>query len=129
MEKQIQVCILSGSNLAYIGDAVFELLVRERVLSGGSNSQKYLNNEVKKYVNATAQAKMYFYVYDILTEEEQNILKRGKNAKIKTVPKNCSIMEYKMATGLEALFGYLYLRNDKVRLYEIFNKCIIFEGR
>jgi len=71
---------------------------------------------------------MYLFVFDKLKEEEQAILKRGKNAKANTIPKNCSFMEYKMATGLEALFGYLFLNNEMDRLHEIFEICIMYEG-
>ena len=98
--------------LAHIGDAVFEVLVRLTVLTDG-------NAPVNK-LHAKAQAEMYYRIQDILTEEEADVFRRGRNAKSFTVPKNADLMDYRHATGLEALFGYLYLKGEKERVVELF---------
>ena len=108
--------------LAFIGDAVFELLVRERLLSKGSMPANKLHALAVKKVKAAAQAKAYYELEQILSEEEQDILRRGRNANTTKVPKSCTPDEYRKATAIESLFGYLYIggRIDRVEeLYEI----------
>lgn len=112
---------LSSLVLAYVGDAVFELFVRLTVLSDGNAPVNHLHKKAKNIVNAKAQAEMYFTVASILTEEEEGVFRRGRNAKSNTVPKNMDLMDYRHATGLEALFGYLYLKGDKARALELFS--------
>ena len=97
--------------LAHIGDAGFEVLVRLTVLTDGNAPVNKLHKKARAIVNAKAQAEMYYRIQDILTEEE---------AKSFTVPKNADLMDYRHATGLEALFGYLYLKGEKERVVELF---------
>ena len=110
--------------LAYMGDAVFDILVREFVLSKGNMPANKLHKTAKGYVNAGSQAKMYMRLEEILSEEELAVMKRGRNAKSYTHAKNQTMTDYRHATGLEALFGYLYLKKDTRRIKELFDICI-----
>ena len=110
--------------LAYMGDAVFDIFVREMVLSKGNMPANKLHKLAKSYVNAASQAEMYMRLEEIVTEEELAVMKRGRNAKSYTKAKNQTITDYRHATGLEALFGYLYLKKDMERLNELFEFCI-----
>lgn len=112
---------ISPLALAFLGDGVFELLVRTSILNRNKNPKK-LHVEVIKSVRASAQAKKILSVLDELTEEEKAVYKRGRNAKSHTVPKNAVLADYKNATGLEALFGYLYLLNRGDRILELYKK-------
>ncbi len=110
--------------LAYMGDAVFDIYVREFVLSKGNMPANKLHQIAKSYVNAASQAKMYICLEQCVTEEELSVLKRGRNAKSYTHAKNQSVTDYRHATGLEALFGYLFLKKDTKRIEELFDICI-----
>ena len=114
---------LSPLNLAYLGDAVFELYVRSHLISSRESVNK-LHKKAKDSVSAEAQAKMYSLILGILTDEEFAVIKRGRNAKSVTVAKNASISDYRHATGLEALFGYLFLKGEHERLSELFDRCL-----
>lgn len=107
---------LSTLSLAYIGDAVFELMVRTELMSKYNTTAGKLHQKAKKIVNAKAQAEMYFRIEKEFTETEAAVFKRGRNAKSATVPKNASLIDYRHATGLEAVFGYLYLTGNFERL-------------
>ncbi len=111
---------LSPLSLAYIGDGVFELLVRSMILS--DKPAKELHEDAKSYVCAEAQAKMYFKIIDLLDEEERAVLKRGRNAKTAS-RKSCRVTDYHHATALEALFGYLYLMKRTERIEYLFKIC------
>lgn len=113
---------LSALALAYVGDAVFEMLVRTKVLSWGNAPVNVLNKKARGIVNAKAQSDMYFRIEEFLTDEEKGVFRRGRNAKSHTVPKNADIMDYRHATGLESLFGYLYLCGNMERAIELFDK-------
>ncbi|HEY4543346.1 MAG TPA: ribonuclease III domain-containing protein [Tissierellaceae bacterium] len=113
------ILMLGPLQLAYIGDAVYELFVRTYVLDG-NKSVNELHKSSTKYVKADAQARFIHNLEDKLTEKEIAIVKKGRNAKSNTSPKNADIVDYKYATGFECLFGYLYLREDYDRLYELF---------
>lgn len=110
----------SSLALAHIGDAVFEVLVRLTVLTDGNAPVNKLHKKARDMVNAKAQAELYYRIKDALTEEEKGVFRRGRNAKSFTVPKNADLMDYRHATGLEALFGYLYLEGEKKRAVELF---------
>jgi len=116
--------------LAYIGDAVYELFVRRYMVEHYNVSQHELNKKTIALVNAKAQAQMLKELGNILTEEEVNIVKRGRNTKANTVPRHTSPIQYKYATGFEALIGYLYLNKRIDRLNYILNFCLNknFEG-
>lgn len=108
--------------LAYLGDSVFELYIRYYLINKGIIKVNELQKEATKYVSAKGQTFILKYLVDnnILTDDEIVIVKRARNHKSHKSPKNTDIITYKLATGLEALIGYLYL-NDKDRLEEIMN--------
>ena len=113
--------LLNPLTLAFMGDSVYEVLVRQRVIEEmGSMSPKKLHNLTVERVKASYQAAGYEKIKDMLSEEETEIYKRGRNSSSVTVPKSASIGEYRGATGLEALFGYLYLCKSFDRLKELF---------
>lgn len=105
--------------LAYLGDAVYELIVRERVLKEGNRQVAKLHKESTKYVNAGAQADLIMKIEDRLTDEEKSVYKRGRNANAHAAPKNQDVIAYRKATGFEALIGWLYLRGDMDRIHEL----------
>lgn len=113
---------LSPLVLAYIGDGVFEMLVRTMVISMGNAPVNKLHKKSREIVNCKAQSDMYFKIAGILTDEETAVFKRGRNAKSFTVPKNADLTDYKHATGLEAVFGFLYLDGNMDRVAELFKK-------
>lgn len=105
--------------LAYIGDSVFDLVIKSKVIAEGNSPVNRLHRKTSSYVKASAQAKMFRRIEADLTEEEFGIYKRGRNAKSGTVPKNADLIDYKVATGLEALIGFLYLENRFKRIIEL----------
>ena len=109
----------SGLTLAYVGDAIYELVIRTYIAWHGNAPVNKLHKQVIKLVQASAQARLYHTIQDMLTEEEEIIYKRGRNAKSFTSAKNADIVEYRTATGLEALLGYLYLTDQTARLLEL----------
>lgn len=116
-----QVSILG---LAHVGDCVYELMVRTYLLSSSHTASLDLHRSTIALVNAKAQAKAFDKLASLLTEEESAVFKRGRNAKVNQVPHNASPAEYHTATGLEALFGYLYLSSRQPRLDELFSVII-----
>lgn len=114
----------SPAQLAYAGDAVYELLVRSYVINNHDTNVNKMHRLTVKFVKAQAQAYIIKILDNELTEDEKRIVKRGRNAKVTSSPKNAEMMEYKYATGFEALIGYLYLGNELDRLMELFNKTI-----
>ncbi len=117
--------LLSPLTLAFIGDTVFDLLVRERVVKQANRPVGKLHAQCAKRVCAGAQALAVKLILPILTQEELAIYKRGRNANSGHKPKNATEAQYHASTGLEALFGWLYLRGETARVYELFD--IIFE--
>lgn len=111
---------LSPLVLAYIGDAIYEVLARTRVVALGNAPVNKMNSKARKIVNAKSQCDAYFKIADMLTEEEAAVFRRGRNANSYTHPKNMDINEYRHASGLEALFGYLYLSGKVERMIELF---------
>ncbi len=122
--KQISPKEYSPLVLAYMGDAVFELCVRTMAIGTSTAGVNALNKKVRALVNATAQAAMFDKIKDMLSEEERSVLMRGRNAKSHSASKSASLLDYRHATGLEALFGYLFLKEDHERIAQIFNQCI-----
>lgn len=114
----------SPAQLAYAGDAVYELLVRSYVINSHDTNVNKMHRLTVKFVKANAQAYLIKMLEEFLTDEEIRIVKRGRNAKVTSSPKNADLMEYRYATGFEALFGYLYLNNELNRLMELFNMVI-----
>ena len=115
---------LSPLNLAFIGDCVYEMLVRETLVLNANRPVNDLHKESVKYVSAKAQTLAYDKIKDCLTEQETTIYKRGRNAKVGHNPKSASQGEYHIATGIEALFGYLYLTEQTQRIKELFQIII-----
>ncbi len=111
---------LSPLVLAYVGDGVYEMLVRLSVLSLGNAPVNHLHKKSRNLVNAKAQRELYFRIESALTEEEAAVFRRGRNAKSHTTPKNGDLIDYRHATGLEALFGFLYLDGQQERVLELF---------
>ena len=111
---------LSPLVLAYVGDAVYELFVRGYVLRTGNAPVNKLHRCSRDLVKAAGQTAFYHRVEGMLTEEEAAVFKRGRNAKSHTMAKNADMMDYRIATGVEALFGYLYLDGQLKRLGELF---------
>lgn len=107
--------------LAFLGDAVYEQLVRERLVLAANRPVGQLHQLTVKRVCANFQAKGAALLLPLLNEDEQAILKRGRNATGATVPKHSSAIEYRHATALESLFGYLYLKGEKARIDELFD--------
>ena len=105
--------------LAFIGDAVFELYVREHVLERGYRTVNIMHREAIKYVSAGSQARAFGSIAPLLDERELEIIRRGRNAHPHTVPKNAEIADYRLATALEALFGYHWLCGNDARLDEL----------
>lgn len=115
---------LSTACLAYMGDAVFELHVRKMLLAKGNRPIDAINRMARKYVSAKAQSGMYHALEHHLSEAEQNVMKRGRNLHSNSKAKNAGTIEYRHATGLETLFGYLFVNQRHERIDEIFKICI-----
>ena len=111
---------IAAQELAYFGDAVVELLTREHLLSLGIGGVGKLNREAMKYVKATAQSAALENILPILTEDELAAFKRGRNNHVSAIPKSASAVEYRRATGFEALFAYLWLSGNESRARELF---------
>ena len=125
IDKEINPKQLSPLNLAFIGDCVYEMLVRESLVANANRPVNDLHKESVKFVSAKAQTEAYEKIKDCLTDEETAVFKRGRNAKVGHNPKSASQGEYHIATGVEALFGYLYLTENAKRIKELF--AIILE--
>lgn len=111
--------------LAFIGDAVYEMFIRTYLVNNNKEMSAHkLHLKAISFVKAHSQSNFMKEIQDILSEEEYCIYKRGRNAKSGTVPKNADVQEYRMATGFEALIGFLYLTNKLERLNELLNIII-----
>lgn len=113
--------LLNGESLAYLGDAIYELKIREYILDRGYQDVNKLHKYAVKFTSGEAQAKImeYFLANEILTEEEITYYKRGRNSHHSKNRRSISVVSYKMATGFEAMIGYLYLSKKEERLDEI----------
>lgn len=121
---------LAPLTLAFVGDGVFELMIRTMVVTEGKDRPvKKLNREKADRVNAHAQAELAKTIAPLLTDEEAAILKRGRNTHSNTVPKNQSVTDYRLATGLEALCGYLYMKGEMTRLLELVKAGLDGQGK
>ena len=107
--------------LAYAGDAVIELLARERIIKNEESTLSVMNDSCRKYVTAINQSAASLKAEEFFTEEESVIFRRGKNTKIANVPRSASAKDYHRATGLEAVFGFLYLSGKIERARELFD--------
>lgn len=121
---EVDIRTYSPLTLAYIGDAIYDLVIRTIVVERGNRSANNLHKKTVTYVNARVQARMIEALEDELTEEEAAVYHRGRNAKSYTSAKNASIIEYRKATGLEALCGYLYLQGQQERMLYLIREAI-----
>ena len=112
---------LNGLSLAYLGDAVLEVQTRKRLLSLGVTDVGKLNKLALNYVRAVDQSAAVERILPLLTEDEEAIFKRGRNSHGVSAPKSATVAEYRRATGMEALFGWLYLENNLARIEELFD--------
>ncbi len=119
-----QLRAMSSIGLAHMGDAVFEILVRTWLCEQGKATGKGLHRATVQIVCAESQATRAERILPILTEEEAAVFKRGRNAQVHSVPPHASRAQYAAATALEALFGWLYLRGEKLRINELFCKMM-----
>lgn len=120
MEKTTDLSGISGGALAYLGDAVLELYVREFLVSRGISSSKELNTAAQDFVRSAAQSAALERILPMLTEKELEIYKNGRNNNKVRVPRSSAALDYRRATGFEALFGYLHLAGEKSRTDELF---------
>ena len=121
--KTVDIRTYSPLTLAYIGDAIYDLVIRTVVVERANRSANKLHKTVIRYVNAGTQARMITALEEELTEEETAVYHRGRNAKSYTSAKNASIADYRKATGMEALLGYLYLRGETDRLLMLVHRA------
>lgn len=124
MDININPRDISPLSLAYIGDAVYEVYVRTHIMKDANMPVNKLHKAATEYVKAKAQSDIIQAIADKLTEEETAVYKRGRNAHSNTSAKNADIVDYRRATGFEALIGYLYLIGNKERLNEIIDMSI-----
>ena len=120
--ERIDLKSYSPLTLAFIGDGIYDLVIRTIIVERGNAPVNKLHKKVSGFVKASAQMELFHRIEADLTEEELAVYKRGRNAKSFTSAKNASITDYRIATGLEALFGYLYLEDRFPRLIELTKK-------
>lgn len=116
---------MSPLTWAYVGDAVFELYIRTRLVDTTKLKPHSLHIKAIEYVKAKSQAKMLKNIYDNLTDDEKDIVRRGRNAENHHLPKNTDVQDYMYSTAFEALIGYLYLCKNTLRLKEIIEMSVI----
>jgi len=124
-KNDCDVVEINSLNLAFIGDAVWTVLVREFFLQHTNFKNNNLHRLTTKFVKATYQAKALDFIYTELTDLEKDIARRARNTKMNTVSKNASLADYKKATSFEAVIGYLYLENKFERINFFFEKLSI----
>ncbi len=127
--NKVDIRTYSPLALAHIGDAVYEVIVRTIVVEQANRSAAALHKQTVQYVNAAAQASMIEALLPLLSETEQAVYKRGKNAKSATSSKNASLRDYHRATGFEALIGYLYLDGQTKRILELVKQGMELTGQ
>ena len=126
--KASDIKMLNPQLLAYIGDAVYELFIRTFLATKGHATAGELHKNAILFVEAKAQAHIINKLYECLNHEEKQIVKRGRNTKTTSMPKNAKLIDYKYATGFESLLGSLYLNNNIERLLEVLNYAVEIMG-
>lgn len=121
---EVDIRTYSPLTLAYIGDGIYDLIIRTVVVERGNRAAANLHKKSIKFVNAATQAAMIEAIREELSEEEQSVYRRGRNAKSYTTAKNASIGDYRKATGFEALLGYLYLQDKMDRVIELVKQAL-----
>ncbi|HHU92517.1 MAG TPA: ribonuclease III [Halanaerobiaceae bacterium] len=119
-----EASLLSPGLLAYIGDSVFEVMVREHLLKKGFRKLQEIHQKTVAIVNATSQAKLVALLEDCLSPAEKDIVRRGRNSQTGKIPDNVDMIDYRWSTGFEALIGFLYLSDQRERLAEIWDNII-----
>ena len=122
-EEIPEINTLSPLSLAFIGDSVYEMFIRTKILSLGNRPANELHKQAVKFVKASQQARAAHEIFENLSDEEKEIYKRGRNTNIHTVPKNADMADYRHATALEALIGYLYIKGEEARL-----ECVLCDA-
>lgn len=122
--SDLDVRMMNPLKLAFLGDAIYEAYIRTYLISQFVLTPHEMSKKAKQYVNANAQATAVHRLKDSFSEDEWQMIKRGRNQKSNTVPKNALLSDYRYATGYEALIGYLYLTGQKERIYEIVHLTI-----
>ncbi len=117
--KEVDIRSYSPLTLAYIGDSIYDVIIRTIIVERGNQTARKLHKTAVHFVNAGTQARMAEALQDTLTEEEADIYRRGRNAKAYSTAKNASVADYRKATGFEALLGYLYLMDRPGRAIEL----------
>lgn len=117
--QEVNIDSYSPLTLAYIGDCVYDLIIKTLVISEGNKQVKKLHQETSKIVQASAQSEMMRVIQEVLTEEEHAVYRRGRNTKSVSPAKNQSLTDYRRATGFEALMGWLYLQDDWKRMIDL----------
>lgn len=117
--QEVDVQTYSPLTLAYIGDCIFDLIIKNLVVRQGNKQVQKLHKETSRFVQAQTQSRMMRKMQEHLTEEEHGVYRRGRNSKTVTPAKNQTITDYRRATGFEALLGYLYLKQDYKRLLDL----------
>ena len=117
--KEVDVNSYSPLTLAYIGDSIYDLIIKSLVINQGNRQVNKLHKETSMYVQASTQSLMMRAMQEELTEEEHAVYKRGRNAKSVSPAKNQSITDYRRATGFKALLGYLYLKKEWKRMLDL----------
>lgn len=122
----MEIIPYNGTTLAFIGDAIMTLKVRIHLVERGYQKPNDLQKMTAKWVSAKAQAKYLVELSEVgfFTEEEMSVIKRGRNAQTKTIAKNADVLTYRLATGLEAVFGYFYLSEQNERLEELWQRIL-----
>ncbi len=126
--KDINIVDYSPLTLAYIGDGIYEIVIRTIIVDEANRQVNKIHKAASDLVKAQTQAKMIFAIQDLLTEQEMTIFKRGRNAKAITRAKNASMSDYRTATGFEALMGWLYLTEQSERMMELIRKGLELIG-
>ncbi|HFI0115952.1 TPA: Mini-ribonuclease 3 [Streptococcus suis] len=128
MTKAVDVNLINGIALAFEGDAVYSMYIRRHLIFKGLTKPNQLHGEANKYVSAKAQASLISVLLEaqLLTEKEEEIYKRGRNANSHTKAKNADVVTYRMSTGFEAVLGYLHMTEQMERLDELVGWCIEF---
>ena len=115
----VDIRTYSPLTFAYIGDGIYDLIIRSLVVAKGNTKASELHKRTSQIVKAKTQAEMMEAIMSMLTEEEADIYRRGRNAKSPTMAKNASMADYRKATGFEALMGYLYVKDEVPRMVEL----------
>lgn len=122
LQKGADVSALSPLALAFVGDTVFDLLTRTSLVLQANRPVNDLHKSASKKVCAAAQSESIKKIMPLLTEDELAVFKRGRNAHTSSIPKNASSADYHYATGLESLFGWLYLKGETSRIFQLYDE-------